>query len=178
MVKIAVIGTAGRQGVKLTSENYDKMYDRLKQYLSQYDKNSIELISGGAAWSDHLAIRAYLDNIVYKLSLYLPCTWDYENDKYHENINDGKMSNIYHNNFSKETKMNSFDQIAQAILSGAYVDESSKGCLDRNNKVAQNCDKMIAFTMSETDSPAKGGTQYTWNKAINKEKLHISIPTL
>ena len=178
MVKIAVIGTAGRQGVKLTLDDYNKMYERLKEYLLQFNKNEIELISGGAAWSDHLAVRAYLDRKVTKLTLYLPCEWDCEKNRYYEVINDGKMSNIYHENFRKETGIDAPDQITQAILSGATIDESSMGCLNRNNKVANDCDKMIAFTMSDTNTPPKGGTQYTWNRAKTTDKLHISIGSL
>ena len=173
MIKIAVIGTSGRN-VKLTSKQYNRMYEQLTNYLSEYN-SKIELISGGAAWADHLAVRAYLDNIVKKLSLYLPCKWDFDKEQYSEQTNSGKMSNIYHRQFSNEVKINSFDQIQQAMLNDAYIDDTNNGYFERNDKIANICHEMIAFTISTTNFPSKGGTQYTWNKAIGKKKVHISI---
>ena len=178
MVKIAVIGSAGRQKVKLTFDQYNKMYNWLKKYLSLYKKDEIELISGGAAWSDHLSVRAYLDGFVGKLSLYLPCKWDFEKDQYMEKNNEGIMSNLYHKNFYKETGIKSCEELTLCMLSGATIDDASNGYFERNRKVAKECDKLIAFTMSSSEYPAKGGTLYTWTCAANKERIHVSIGSL
>lgn len=178
-MKIAIIGTAGRKR-DLTLDNYNNMYKWLVNHLSKYDKKDLHLISGGAAWADHLAVRYYLDNPDIKLTLYLPTEWDKEKKNYIQTTNTycaGRSSNNYHNKFNKITKINSFEQINTAINLGAIVDISKNNFFVRNDKIAKNCDILIAFTFDK-DEPTDGGSKYTWNKASNKNRIHVCIDNI
>lgn len=178
MVTIAIIGTAGRDKLApYTKELFDKMVNAAKYILRNL--TDITVISGGAAWADHIAVRLYLEGYVSKLILHLPCAWSetqyLDTGNYDWRTNPGKTSNYYHSKFSTIIGFDSLDEISQAIKKGAEI-HAHKGYHARNTSVA-NCDYMIAFTWSPTDSPADGGTLDTWNKCT-AQKYHISLTKL
>lgn len=178
MVIISVIGTAGRdKNANYTSELFTKMV-RAAKYIMR-NLTDITLVSGGAAWADHIAVRLYLEGFVSKLILHLPCEWD--NNQYIDygvydwKTNPGKTSNYYHRKFSSILGVDTLQEINEAIKKGAEV-HIHKGFHLRNNPVAI-CDYMIAFTWSPTNVPADGGTLDTWNKCVSN-KYHISLTIL
>ncbi|CAH6419741.1 Hypothetical protein HVR_LOCUS818 [uncultured virus] len=175
MVKIAVIGTAGRdKSQTYTADLFNRMVVAAKYIMRNL--TNITLISGGAAWADHVAVQLFLEGFASKLILCLPCEWKgsqyLDTGVYDWRINPGRTSNYYHSEFSTAMNRSTLFEIQEAIDKGAEV-QIHKGFHNRNSSIA-NCDYMIAFTWSSTDVPADGGTLYTWNKCTTT-KYHISL---
>ncbi len=198
-MRVAVIGSAGRRddAERVTRELYDNMFN---DFASRVEKWQVDTaVSGGAAFADHLAVRAFLEGVVKNLVLYLPSKFSMSQRAYHPNpevqFNPGKTSNDYHRSFSKVVKIDSLKQISQAIERGAshFVFE---GFHRRNIEVATNCDFMVAYTFGSKTSidvvsgdPAfldakkaglkDGGTTHTWSEAWNLHaKTHVNLLTL
>lgn len=64
MSRVAIIGTAGRNGLagRLSMEKFSKMVLDADQLIRERvgPRKTINLVSGGAAWSDHVAVRLYV----------------------------------------------------------------------------------------------------------------------
>ncbi|EGC34220.1 hypothetical protein DICPUDRAFT_153621 [Dictyostelium purpureum] len=195
--KISIIGSAREPLLK--KQHYSYMYDTFKKFLkdNNINSNDIILVSGGAAWSDHVAIKAFLNNLGSELIIYLPCelikvsslsTNSLDNDGESSNYqfkdngnkdwdyNPGASLNYYHRIFSKEVGVNnSINEIIKAKEKGATIDTTSNGFLERNDRVSDS-DIIIAFTFSKESEPKKGsGTSYTWEKSKSKFKYHFTL---
>ena len=184
-MKIAIIGTAGRNGLDafLSKEIFEKMLDYCKNYITNNitnDWSSIILVSGGAAWSDHLAIKLHNDFPTSKLELHLPAKWDFINHKFVEN-KEGFISNNYHRKFSEKIGENSLQQLEDVINNNISINNNNNivkyynGFFPRNAAIAES-DYLIAFTF-EKNEPSSGGTGYTWKRAKGK-KHHCLISNL
>ncbi len=184
MTTVSIIGTAGRSYRSPTPEMYHKMILSAISYLRAVSGNII-LVSGGAAWSDHVAVHLYLYRQQYslpitQLRLYLPCAFDTLTKKYVDTgatdwrVNPGRISNTYHQQFSYSIGNNSFEELATSI-STAYI-EIYNGFHARNSRVAQS-EYVLAFTWGEHE-PEDGGTKDTWNKAKHAKRAHVSLATL
>jgi hypothetical protein len=160
------------------------------------------LVSGGAAWADHLAVRAFLDpsrGLVQGLKLYLPAS--FERGRYIPDpsvqFNPGKTSNYYHEQFSRAIGANTLSEIAQAAENGANL-IVEPGFFNRNASVSHT-EILLAFTFGADEAPATfrrlspgfrdpraaglkdGGTSDTWKKATASEttrKIHVSLTSL
>jgi len=55
MTTVSIIGTSGRSG-NITKETYTKMISASITYLKSLSLESIILVSGGAAFADHIAV--------------------------------------------------------------------------------------------------------------------------
>lgn len=183
MTTVSVIGTAGRKNKhKLNNELYDKMINKVKDIIENkfnLNPNNITLVSGGAAWCDHLAVNLFLDNYVKNSTLYLPCDWNFKNKKYLESINMydcGKVANSYHYYFSEKLGKNTLHEINDAISNGLSINTKYYGFKNRNTQVAIS-NYLIAFTFSKGNEPDDGGTKDTWNKS-NSNKIHICLDEL
>lgn len=179
---LAIIGSASCSN--WTKETFDDMVKitslnifKLKKLNTKIDE--ICLISGGAAWSDHIAVYLYLnknvlDIPIINLELFLPCSFDkkyFDNGQYHWAVNPGKTANTYHSVFSKQINRNSLKDIQNCINIGATINISN-GFHSRNKKIAEKADKLIAF--GDTDEPT-GGTKYTYDLAkCDKKYFKIS----
>ncbi|TLX15845.1 hypothetical protein [Rhizobium sp. MHM7A] len=195
-MRLAVIGSAGRdEAAPISLALYDKMYERLAWYVERWEITSA--VSGGAAFADHLAVRAYLAGLVKDLTLYLPA--HFENGAYVPNpriqFNPGKTSNNFHDRFSRKTGVQGLAEIAQAIEKGANV-HVFEGFHNRNCEVASHCDYLLAFTFGSktfteirSDDPAftdhrkagvkDGGTEHTFNETWNVHaKAHENLSDL
>jgi hypothetical protein len=163
MSRVAIIGTAGRNGLvnQLSMEKFSKMVLDADQLIRDHigPRETISLVSGGAAWSDHVAVRLFIygyDN----LFLYLP----------------GKHrgSNIYHQQFKEKTGIDTIAEIS--LLEKRYpiqviVRDGFDSYYDRDKHIAENCDYMIAFAFNSKLTP---GTQFTWsNCKIDQSKKFI-----
>jgi hypothetical protein len=185
MKTVSIIGTAGRKldKYKMTSKLYDKMLLEAKNIIQKtfkLDPAKVILVSGGAAWSDHIAVDLYLQKFVTRAKLYLPCDWDFKNKKHLENnssFDPGKAANYYHEYFSQKLKRNTLGDIDTAITQGLEIDTKYKGFKTRNNQVALS-DYIIAFTWSITSEPNDGGTKDTWDKSNSKFKVHVNMDKL
>jgi hypothetical protein len=195
-MRLAIIGSAGRdEAAPISLPLYDKMYERLSWYVERWGITSA--VSGGAAFADHLAVRAYLDGLVADLTLYLPA--HFQGRAYLPNprvqFNPGKTSNSFHDRFSRKTGVQGLDEIAAAIEKGASV-EVFEGFHNRNCEVASHCDYLLAFTFGSRtiteikgDNPAfndhrkagvkDGGTAHTFEEAWNVHaKAHEDLNEL
>jgi len=178
-MKIAIIGTAGRKedGPKMTRELYFKMVQKARSIVESLS-DDIHLVSGGAAWSDHTVISLFLLDLASSLTLYLPCLFDVNTNKFIGTVgNTAKTANYYHELFSKKMGRNTREGITSAINAGAVVYPVMGGFFQRNLKVGQ-VDALIAFTWGEGDIPKDGGTSHTWNHSHAKIKIHIPLSTL
>lgn len=186
LVDVSVIGCAGKQeeGKKMHACLFENMVQRARELLAELEvtPDRIRLVSGGAAWADHVAVALYLTGSYGGLVLHMPCEWDESkqrfltNSHFHWSKNPGKLANMLHEQFSKRLHRNSLAEIEQARVSGVEL-ITYQGFHQRNDVVARSS-HLLAFTWSEEDSPPeKGGTRYTWNKAKG-HRTHIPLHTL
>jgi predicted Rossmann fold nucleotide-binding protein DprA/Smf involved in DNA uptake len=69
MPTVSIIGTAKKF-------DFEKAYKQAEDYIENFiskDWQDIHLVSGGAAYGDHIAVRLFLAHPESKLSLHLPC---------------------------------------------------------------------------------------------------------
>ena len=173
---IAVIGTAGRdKSIKMLPRHWGQMAEVIFNEVKAEDV----LVSGGAAWADHVAVWAYLNDYVKGLILHLPAPFNgtHFDGGYGTS---GGACNYYHGLFSDLMGFNSRMHIQAAIEKGAITTSqpiaAGYGAMAvRNKAVARDCTHMIAFTFGEGDVPADGGTKITWDMAATKQRIHVPI---
>ena len=188
---VGIIGTAGRQddAKRLDRAVYDVMYGAALDAIAEWSCPSA--VSGGAAWADHLAVRAFLEGKVSKLTLHLPAMLTpqgFANDP------DARTANVYHAAFSKKTGLDSIAEIMEAVNRGATV-KVSRGFKARNFLIGMDATHLIAFTFGnsvETVSDHRrddvgfvsaraaglkdGGTAHCFEQARNPEiKRHVNL---
>lgn len=179
MNKIAIIGTAGRDRNPLLTV---QLWEKMKAHLQSKLHHSDTVVSGGAAWADHLAVHAYLADWCQHLELKLPAP--FEDNKFLGSFKSaGSTATYYHSAFSRAIGENSIIQISRAIEKGAsYECEPSlvgvSGMFARNAKIAKSCTSMIAYTFGDGHIPAAGGTKDTWNKVNHGDREHIDLKNL
>lgn len=178
-ITVSIIGTAGRHYEDrkgLSKQLFYKMIEKAKDIIQNkwgLDPQNVVLISGGAAWSDHIAVHMYLYNNYPNLRLHLPCIWDSKNLCY--NNKQGITANQYHQYFSKSMGVNTMKEIELAKNQGAEL-RVHNGFFSRNTYVAQ-AKYMIAFSWAEKSTEIKGGTKNTWDKCKGK-RIHVNLNEL
>lgn len=180
--RMAIIGTAGRDKEKpMTAALWEAMVKDARARVTPADT----LISGGAAWADHLAVRLFLDGSVGHLVLHLPAPL--ENDAYlgPERNSSGSAANYYHGLFKRITGVDGLQEIDTAIARGATVTcepvAPGYGAMHaRNRKVAQGSNAMLAYTFCADGTPADGGTKGTWDQSplVGAQKVHVDLGAL
>jgi hypothetical protein len=195
---LALAGSAGRQAdtPKVSRGLYDRMYDETCRTIAEWRID--HLVSGGAAFADHLAVRAFLDGKVRSLTLYLPARFvgrSYQHNPRFQS-NPGKTSNELHALFSKACGIDSLGELAEAIRRGATV-HVHEGFQTRNIYVANAASHMLAFTFGSAtnreltsedpgfQNPAVAGlkitkgTAHCWSEAWKcRLKTHIDLNEL
>lgn len=164
---LAIIGTAGRgdDAKQLTAAHW-----RMMTCIAQSVACTLgvdELVSGGSAWADHLAVSLFLDGHVKRLTLHLPARFVKEcplSPAFCPSVSDGRRLNDLHAAFSATAGIDSFAQIQRAIERGATVHVNPGGFKARNSDVAAAASSLLAFTFSGNALPADGGTADTWRK--------------
>lgn len=182
MSRIAIIGTAGRDKTKpMTLQLWKWM---LRDAYNRVPKGS-HVVSGGAAWADHLAVSLFLFGHAGAITLYLPAP--FVNGRFMDNgfKSAGGAANYYHKLFSQVIDRNTLGQIDEVInrawsqnngtieISCEPAGPGIGGMFARNSKVAKS-EQMIAYTFGEGSQPADGGTLDTWNKCTGI-KTHVSL---
>ena len=177
--KIAIIGTAGRdKNFPMNARHWDFMCNMVRDEVEPDD----HLISGGAAWADHVAVWAFRMGLVHSLSLHLPAP--IEAGIYAGAYGtSGGAARYYHEKFSlimggggKDTMR----QVADCIVRGVpYTTQpvaiGYKAMAERNKLVAAECDHLMACTLGRGNVPADGGTKMTWDMASHAERIHFSL---
>jgi DNA helicase II / ATP-dependent DNA helicase PcrA len=180
-MKVAIIGTAGRdKGRSYTLDLWAKMWDdACKRFTAGKDYT---LVSGGAAWADHLAVELFLAGNVKHLILHLPSMFNFRRFVGPSNSS-ASAANYYHEQFTKITGFDSRRQIEEALSKNGctYTEQPSAagygGMFARNVLVAQAVDACLAYTWGEGTEPTDGGTKYTWDR-ITGRKVHVDLSTL
>lgn len=176
--KVAIIGMSGRQK---SMEQYlsPELYAQMTTLVSEKVKKDDILVSGGAAWADHVAVSLFNDNKVAGLELYMPCVWDadktqfYDSGASHWATNPGRMANTCHKKFSAVLGRNTLADIGAAVAKGAVI-KTYAGFHARNSKIATTCDSLVCLTFAAGDAPVGGGSADTWRKC-KSPKTHISL---
>ena len=200
-MKIAIVGTAFRkQDAKyLTKELYFKMVRdaktqvgiyclRTSEYLhlegdnvGQLDisvtKQPVELVSGGAAGADHIAVSLYLMNVADSLTLHLPCGWNHDERYFHGSV--ANTANYYHQQFSKKLgkdPLQTLDELITTMPAG-FSHKCHNGFKARNLEVGK-ADVLLAYTFGTGDKPGSPGTLHTWDNSPAQLKVHRRIQEL
>lgn len=176
MTKIAIIGTAGRDKTKPMNIH---LWNWMRRHAKTHVPKGAHLVSGGAAWADHLAVELFITGHAAELTLHLPAPfrrgWFRGPSK-----SSSSAANYYHALFSEAAGVGSLDDIAVAMtLPGCHVTMEDthngfSGMFARNAKVAQ-ADEMFAYTFGQGDMPEDGGTRHTWDLCTGK-RVHIALP--
>ena len=169
-ITLGICGTAGRKedGKKLSKQYFESMVIVANGLLEQCEENNYKittLVSGGAAWSDFVAVHLYLNNKVPNLRLFLPAEWEDgsfkdtgQKDSTH---NAGGTCNYYHKLFQNTTRINSLSQMQVAKLKGAEFIVVDKGFYARNYLVAKSSDFLLAMTFGNgSQIKLKSGTEH------------------
>jgi hypothetical protein len=139
---IAIIGTAGRRddGVRLKSDSFDRMYDTAVATIIEWGIKAA--VSGGAAWADHVAVKAYLEGAVTQLHLHFPTT--FANGRF-VGKQYGDVANFYHDKFTAVRGLDSYRELEAAIEKGATV-TVGRGFKPRNLAIGRDATHMLALT--------------------------------
>ncbi|MBK1669081.1 hypothetical protein CKO28_13665 [Rhodovibrio sodomensis] len=154
--RIAIIGTAGRKddGARLTRHVWEQMLADARQQLADIqviegaDPATTTLVSGGAAYADHLAVKLYREGLAADLELHLPAELSdngFVEDPARGRMDAGRVANYYHGQFKSRTGVDGLAELRAAAASGARV-EVTHGFKERNTKVANSADVLLAYT--------------------------------
>jgi hypothetical protein len=191
---VAIIGTAGRKddSARLKPDSFDIMYGAALLTLSEWGVRAA--VSGGAAWADHLAVRAYLDGNVDALHLHFPAP--FAGGKF-QGGQDGEIANHYHRKFAQVRGVDGLAELQRAIDKGAEV-TVGRGFYARNLAVGRDATHLLAFTFGPGETLSSdcgrddagyrdavtaglkdGGTAHCWSKARGPDvKRHVDLGLL
>lgn len=175
-ITFAIVGTAGRDddARKLSRKHFEAMCIIASGLLEQFAENNYpvtHLVSGGAAWADHVAVKLFLQHKAPHLRLYIPCKWD--NGSFEDigvddwKLNPGRTLNRYHKAFSNKTLLNSLTEIQIAKGEGAEILPCKGGFYGRNAMVAKS-DFLLAMTYGNKHEVKDGGTAHTVRTYLNR----------
>ena len=192
---LAIIGTAGRRDDKdkMSAALYDAMLDGSRQVVKA--TGATGLVSGGAAWADHVAVSLAIEGAIdpKRLTLHLPAklgATGFVEAPGGDRLDPGRVANYYHRLFAETTGRDPIAEIHEVVRRGAVVDEGTTGFKQRNSVVARNADGVLAFTFgtgpawmpvvstgrSSGDAGLKdGGTADTWEKSRAPVKIHVTL---
>jgi hypothetical protein len=181
-MKLAIVGTAGRKEdyARLNGRIYQQMIEKAKivMYKLRTERGMPIgcLVSGGAAWADHVAVELFLEGSLLKLELHLPALFDRQAKRFREDGSDdcGKIANFHHERFSRKIGFSSLHRLALAIgLPGCEMIVTT-GFKRRNTMVAARSDALLAMTFGIGHCVKNGGTEDTVRKFLER---HPQAPT-
>lgn len=185
MTTVAIVGTAGRRdaATRLTYPLWLGMVREAERFLAGLPR-PWDVVSGGAAWADHVAVRLFLDGKVNSLALYLPTDFCMFGHEFLPSPSDTACTaNHYHRAFTEAVRatggpsdFDSLDEVAEAIRRGTRI-EVGAGFKSRNYGVGRT-EALLAFTFGEGKVPADGGTAHTWRTSAAPLKVHVPLGTL
>lgn len=181
---LGIIGTAfrGTDAKFRTVEVWNEVKRIAGRFIRKYDIP--DLVSGGAAGMDHIAVQAYNAGFVKNLYLFLPCPFisAYVDTGIRGPKNPGQTSNHYHRLFSEAVGINSFWEIETAIKNGAFVKQDNVGFHARNTDVARSSGILLAFTVGDGPKLKDGGTADTMKKFLTThsqgDAWHVDLNTM
>lgn len=182
-MRVAIIGTAGRDKYKpMTLNTWRWMLDQARELIP----SGSYLVSGGAAWSDHIAVQLFLDGHAGHLALHLPAPITPSGFMGGYGTSGG-AANYYHSRFANIIGVNTIEQILECYTrnnctgSMQPVMPGYSAMFNRNKLVVSelnpDTDLMLAFTFG-TNGVADGGTKHTWDMFRGANKRHVQIPLI
>lgn len=169
---VAIIGSCGRTGGRFDKTHFDRMVKEAHRILTEELKlEHWHLVSGGAAWSDHVAVALFLKGLGDSLTLHLPCKL------YRGKLTDGQSDRL-HRSFSWTSGRDSIAELNRVAEMPKVTVKEWKGYRERNDQIAKAAMVVIAFSWSDGPGPESGGTKYTWDKAKCPRKIHVSLNKL
>jgi len=189
LARVAIVGFSGRSvpaSAALNKELFDAMVAAAKTTIE--DKfalplGNVCLVSGGAAWADHVAVSLALsvDGDAHQLRLYMPGPFDAQTGLI-ANSACAQTANTLHRRFAEQTGIPSLANLVEAHMFGADIRSDERGFLARNRQIADSADYMIAFSWSSTPEPSDGGTGHVWRAAKRRldstRMVHITMDKL
>lgn len=165
---LAIIGTAGRKEDKqyLTAMHYERMIQSvilLMDYL-KVEHQSVKLISGGAAWADHLVVSMALLEIVRpeNVTVFLPTDLTdggfMGGDEKSQKTADTAM--WYHRSFSHVIGRNTVQELRDLRDRGGILHPGKGNFFERNSSVAKSVTPdgvLVAYTFGDPE-----GSQPPW----------------
>lgn len=184
MKTFGIIGSAGRGEdiAKITEETFFIMRASVRKIIQSLlvPNEQYAVVSGGAAWADHVAVSLFNRGEASKLILHLPCKFDCDYVSFvHRPEDSGNIvftANHYHTIFSNiafpsadgyADDFASRKQIVEAIEKGAKTTVSN-GFFARNVLVARDAEYMIALTFGKNEKLKDGGTKHTMGLFLMK----------
>jgi hypothetical protein len=196
-MKIGIIGTAGRHedGKRLDAKSYTRMQDTLHEIITDAGGlgNTDFVVSGGAAWADHLAVWMACEHNA-RLSLHFPCVFvpgsgtinrpGYRDNGLRGIKNPGRTANYYHYMFGKKVFGDldgSLNQIQEALKKTTTISTVSGGFFARNRLVAGESTLLIVFTFGDGPRVKDGGSANTSEIFVKKHgfdnAIHVDLNT-
>jgi hypothetical protein len=165
---LAIVGTAGRgsDASRLTLPVWNDMKRTVYRFVKE--RGYTDVISGGSAYSDHLAVGLFNAGIVTSLILALPCEFDWHASQFIGN-REGRRLNDLHRWFGEVIGKSPLEEIKTALYRGAEVIVDN-GFHARNSIVANRADAVIAFTFGHGPVLDDGGTADTARKYLKTGK--------
>jgi hypothetical protein len=191
--RVGIVGFAGGTVPPLAApverDLFNQMVDRAREIIAEtfgLPIASTGLVSGGAPWSDHVAVALFLRGDAAGLRIWAPASWDGLSGRYVDNgtgrswrTNPGMWLNTLHERFRASSGIESFSELLSAVADGATIDDSRPGFHARNTAIAESVDYLIAFSWSDSSAPIDGGTRDTWEKAKARlpstRMVHVSM---
>jgi hypothetical protein len=184
MNKIAIIGTAGRDKTKPMTR---LLWDWMVEDATRRIPKGAHLVSGGAAWADHLAVELFRIEHAAKLTLHLPAPLGIQGFN-GPSKSAATAANYYHSLFGQVIGRNTVKDIIQSVACSEcnYTTEPEApgygAMFARNAKVARTADELLAYTFGPGGVPADGGTKNTWDQFAQLHRsyvrTHVSLPIL
>lgn len=177
-ITFSIVGSAGRKEdeSRISKHHFEAMCLVACTLIDQFKESNYPittLVSGGAAFADHVAVKLFLDKKILKLKLFLPCEWESgsfkDNGSKYFTKNPGGIANHYHRKFQSATGINSLSQIQIAKIEGAELIPVIKGFHARNALVAKS-DFLLACTFGNGAEVKDGGTAHTVECYLNRVK--------
>jgi len=158
---LAVIGTAGRRDdeAKLSAHHWLKMIAAVREVA--HIESVTTLVSGGAAWADHVAVHLSGD---FPTKLFIPAS-----------PKDCETARYYHAKFSRVIGRDSFIEVLD------FPHKEFRGSFkERNTHVADAADVFIAMTFGAGPKVKDGGTADTVKKMLQRgvRGYHFDLNTL
>lgn len=194
-VKLAIIGTAGRgeDSSRMSHNLYVAMIQKVHQVIDRLEQNGCNvttLVSGGAAWADHIAVSLFRISTRKSLELHLPCNWNFMKCEYDDTgvrdfrTNPGGTLNFYH----RKMPFDSLKEIDEVMPDPTDPSKPKQvlvsyggGFHQRNTRVS-TADAVVALTFGNGRQVKDGGTADTMRKFIarrgNDLAFHVDLNTM
>lgn len=176
MKRLAIIGSV-RKHERYTRDLFMAMYRFMDTAIGT---NEVYLVSGGAAWADHLAVLLFLDARAKGLTIYMPCGWQLGFRANPTVKNDpARAMEYHHRQFASRVGYGptaTMQHLCTAQGMGAKI-VAGTGFYQRNLLVGQ-VDSLVAFSWDDGPEPVSGGTAHTWRHSTAKHKHHVPLRQL